>query len=228
MNEIERDQLCFQTYQCFSRAGGSMSRLPKLLRLIISERAWERRQHGTIVIELSSLLELVTKKPIYGWGEDPKKIEALLKDEPDVLAMWRKETVRHGGDRKSKESIKRHNMTLDNVPLAKDRGTSKSYTLTRLERDHPELFKRVVAGELSANAAAIEAGFRKKKTPEELVIANFQKCDDQLSVLRQIIGAMDDRPTLLRQVFESLDDWEREALKKFLRFPVARKCRPEK
>jgi hypothetical protein len=37
-------------------------------------------------------------------------------------------------------------------------------TLARLNRDHPELAERVEAGELSANAAAIQAGFRKKPT----------------------------------------------------------------
>jgi hypothetical protein len=40
------------------------------------------------------------------------------------------------------------------------RGMAEAYTLARLKRDHAELAKRVVSGELSANAAAIEAGFR--------------------------------------------------------------------
>ncbi|MEO1979145.1 MAG: hypothetical protein ABGZ24_01350, partial [Fuerstiella sp.] len=42
----------------------------------------------------------------------------------------------------------------------KDRG--QTYTLRRLARDHADLLARVRAGELSANAAAIEAGFRPK------------------------------------------------------------------
>ena len=44
-------------------------------------------------------------------------------------------------------------------------GTSKKYTLDRLKRERPDLFERVVAKELSANAAAKEAGWRSKKTP---------------------------------------------------------------
>jgi hypothetical protein len=40
-------------------------------------------------------------------------------------------------------------------------GTSRAYTLARLERDEPALAARVLAGELSAHAAAIEAGWRK-------------------------------------------------------------------
>jgi hypothetical protein len=40
-------------------------------------------------------------------------------------------------------------------------GTSSTYTIARLKRDNPELAERVVNGELSANKAAIQAGFRR-------------------------------------------------------------------
>jgi hypothetical protein len=45
------------------------------------------------------------------------------------------------------------------------RGNSAIYTLKRLKRDRPDLFQQVLGGALSANAAAIEAGFRKKPKP---------------------------------------------------------------
>jgi hypothetical protein len=44
-------------------------------------------------------------------------------------------------------------------------GTSADYTRKRLKRDRPDLLERVAEGEMSLNAAAIEAGFRKVKTP---------------------------------------------------------------
>ena len=53
-----------------------------------------------------------------------------------------------------------YNKDRSNIMNMNDRG--QTYTLRRLDRDHPELFGRVKAGELSANAAAIEAGFRVK------------------------------------------------------------------
>lgn len=40
-------------------------------------------------------------------------------------------------------------------------GTGIEPTVARLKRDNPDLAERVIRGELSANAAAIEAGFRK-------------------------------------------------------------------
>jgi hypothetical protein len=66
-----------------------------------------------------------------------------------------------GGDRQSESKSISDNIT--NGPV--DRGTSKAYTVSRLKRDRPDLFEKVVAGELSANKAAIEAGFRRKPFP---------------------------------------------------------------
>jgi hypothetical protein len=47
---------------------------------------------------------------------------------------------------------------------------ARAYILARLDRDgYTELAAKVRAGTMSANAAAIEAGFRKQSTPLEWV-----------------------------------------------------------
>jgi hypothetical protein len=57
----------------------------------------------------------------------------------------------------------------DIVTIKPERGNSRAYTLDRLQRERPELFAQVEAGTLSANAAAIQAGWRRKLTPFERV-----------------------------------------------------------
>jgi hypothetical protein len=60
-----------------------------------------------------------------------------------------------GGDPKTRKA----STNSDNVTNGRDgRGNGKAYTLDRLKRERPDLFARVVAKELSANKAAIEAG----------------------------------------------------------------------
>jgi hypothetical protein len=71
-----------------------------------------------------------------------------------VLAMWREEMT---------NEPHKHLDEGDNVTIKPERGNGKSYTVSRLKRESPELFAQVVAGELSANAAAIKAGWRKVK-----------------------------------------------------------------
>jgi hypothetical protein len=51
----------------------------------------------------------------------------------------------------------------------------RDYTLRRLLRERPDLVERIERGEFSVNAAAIEAGFRKKQTPFEIVIKLLPK-----------------------------------------------------
>ena len=55
------------------------------------------------------------------------------------------------------------------------RGNARAYTLDRLQRENPKLFDCVVAGDLSANAAAIKAGFRQKPTPFEKIVKLLPK-----------------------------------------------------
>lgn len=63
---------------------------------------------------------------------------------------------RHGGARKGDAGEQGSNATLE-------LGRGADYQLARLRRDRPDLAERVVRGEMSANAAAIAAGFREKQ-----------------------------------------------------------------
>ena len=99
-----------------------------------------------------------SQKPRAGCGWRPKKVEALLHNDAEVLALWRRAiTGKHGGDRRSEEAmIKVGNSNLDSS--RKEPKNSRPYQLARLKRVAPHLFERVVDGRaLSANAVAIEA-----------------------------------------------------------------------
>jgi hypothetical protein len=87
------------------------------------------------------------------------QIRKLLAGTP-VEGEWRQAT-KHQGAR---------NDLGDNITEVKERGTSRAYILERLLRERPGLHAAVAAGDLSANAAAIEAGFRKKPTPFEQIV----------------------------------------------------------
>ncbi len=83
-----------------------------------------------------------------------------LADGPKVLALWREATVGRAGDNQYKVD--------NNVTDQRVKGNSRSYTLSRLKREAPQLFQKVVDGELSANAAAIfRSGPRAMKSGNE-------------------------------------------------------------
>jgi hypothetical protein len=91
----------------------------------------------------------------------------------------------HGGDHKSPEY--RANQ-VDDINL-KHGGTGASYLAARLERDRPDLAARVEHGELSAHAAAIEAGFRERTitVPLDPVRAEAGQPEGESSAVRFLL-----------------------------------------
>lgn len=160
MNIIENAQVCNLAFSCLHDSEQNLAALPGLMRRIIQEEMWRDRQLSpSRRATFDTFREFIVSPPLDGWNEDPDKIEALLRDDPEVLVMFREAmTGTHGGDRRSETAIKCNNITLETLST----GTRRDYTLTRLKNQHAELYERVVAGELSANAAAIEAGIRPK------------------------------------------------------------------
>ena len=159
LNEIERGQLCQSTIESLYEATGGLRQFPSLLKKVIATRAWERRTVHGKVVELGSLRELITAKPVSGWGEDPSKVEAVIRDDPEALAAFREAMVQHGGDRKS-ESIKRNNVTVD----PEKTGNSRAYSISRVQREcDQETVAAVMAGEMSPNAALVKAGVRENR-----------------------------------------------------------------
>jgi len=170
MNPVENEQLCKSAYDALDGGVARLSDFPGLLEKMIANRVWESRMVRGKLVEFKSLREMVTSKVVDGgWQEDPKKIEAVIKDEPEVLTMWR-EGMKEKTGPKSDDS-------LCDIVTEKGKGTgnSKAYTLSRLKREFPQLFQAVCDGDLSANAAAIKAGFRKKPSPLDDLQRSWKK-----------------------------------------------------
>jgi len=69
---------------------------------------------------------------------------------------------------------------VDNIKGFTGGGTSKSYLASRLKRDHPDVAKRVEAGEFrSIRAAAVAAGIVRVKTPLDELNYWWGKASDE-------------------------------------------------
>lgn len=159
-------------WNAVNNGGAALSQVPKIISNVLKTEAWKDREVDGKVYHNNSFFEFITAMPVKGCGWEVQRIEPLLRDDDIVLQKFRAAvTGEHGGDRKSARFIKSNNITLD----VSERGTRKAYTLDRLKRKHKALFDKVVAGELSANAAAIEAGFRKKLSPLEQILKLLPK-----------------------------------------------------
>lgn len=143
-----------------NEGGGWLKNIPQIVRTVIETEAWRERDVDGRIIKHDRFIDFITAKPREGCGWPPEKVEALIKDDAAVLAMWQQATGGQGSRN-------------DLAPLPyngrKSGGNSKAVLTERLARDFPHLHERVVRDEISAYDAAIQAGFRKKPSPFEQV-----------------------------------------------------------
>lgn len=153
LNEIERGDLCQTAIQSLYQVAGGLRTFPGLLKKVIAERAWERRVIHGQVIELKNLRQLITEKPRRGWGEDPCKIEAVIRDDREALAAYR-EAMKHQG----KADDFSYNVREESS------GNSRAYSISRVQREcDAETVAAVMSGEMSANAALVRSGIRENR-----------------------------------------------------------------
>jgi hypothetical protein len=173
MKDIDSEVKVDALIQAVNRGDRAIDDIPDLVEDVIDSRAWTGRQKGRDTEEtFDSFREFCTTAPSHGLGCEVDRLRNLCRDRPEVVKKIDKATKANHGGKRNPEGKNQHSEgdKFDNIKLDQNEGeeknastgTSKSYTLQRLERDAPELYEKVVADEMSANAAAIEAGFRTK------------------------------------------------------------------
>jgi hypothetical protein len=132
------------------------------------------------------------RRPFEHWAELEKTYKYASTYAPELFELPYEAAAlgAHGGQPGNRNAAKdKPENEGDNVTSVSDRGNSATYTIRRLKRDRPDLADRVVAGEMSANAAAIEAGFRRKPTPLDQLTVAWGKAsgDEKTEFLRQVL-----------------------------------------
>jgi hypothetical protein len=148
----------------------NIKRIPGAIRQLIESGAWRERIGGAGLAHLkfNSFAEFVTTPPLDGMGWEPGQITNLLRFDQEVLTLWRQAVTAPAHRPKSGNNVP----TKSKRP---HRGNSLAWTLDRLAREHKALYAQVLAGKLSANQAAIKAGFRKPPTPLDQIKKLWRK-----------------------------------------------------
>jgi hypothetical protein len=168
----------------------SIANVPGLLKQIIGNDMWRKRYCKQIKqdVEFRRFPDFVTAHPPEGLGTNMRVLEAICRHSGDNEAydmLVRMGAGEGGGDNNPYGRNGKPNdlITVDIVNSdSRPTGNSAAAALRRLAKDTPELHAQVLAGELSPNAAAIEAGFRKRK---------FQLPDDAIAAGRYLAGRVD-------------------------------------
>ena len=137
---------------------------PALLVRVLREESWRSfvTQRGDQV-EHRRFEHFVTTPPLKGLGANMRLIEKLI-DSIEELADRRtaQDLLDRTLQRPGHVHAERGKSDVYDIHV-RPSGTSREAGLRRLRKDRPDLHTEVLAGRLSAHAAMVTAGFRKRK-----------------------------------------------------------------
>ena len=163
--------------------GSSLADVPILVIKVVEGDLWRRFRSPAGDVEHCSFEEFVIKPKPGGLGSTVSMLQDLCRSNKAALAAIDKATQRPRGGGRNQHTV----CHVDNVHEAeRPSGNSESAALRRLRKDRPDLLAEVLENRLSANAAAIKAGFRPKTftvradKPESIVATLHSKLDPEI------------------------------------------------
>jgi hypothetical protein len=152
----------------------SRHEVPQMIKHILQDGKWKKRRIKDDLLETKEFdyfPAFVEAPRPWGLQTEWAVVQDLCKGYPDVeLEIAKAKNFSRGGDMKT-DSM---NHTIGQVKPK----TSKEKLLMQLERERPDLLKKVVKGELSANKAFLEAGIltpRLQATAQPEAVASMIK-----------------------------------------------------
>lgn len=172
----------------------SLKHFPSMLQTVIHEEAWRHRYVRQVRKEVvyERFADFITDHPPEGLGSTIDQVRALCReDTAATIALDRVLTGKPGGNGNNQYM---GGTCAISTGSTRPRGsTHRSTIVERLSRDRHDLYARVVAKEISAREAAIEAGWVKPTItvpadPEDAARVLLKKFtgDD----LRRLIGLL--------------------------------------
>lgn len=170
------------------RSGGSaLADVPNLLKRVLAEQAWRefvtrRGEHVTH----ERFADFVVTRPLKGLGSDVALVQRIVADDEETLDLLDQALQNHPGNPR----------TVNNINGSRPQGTSQSQALRRLRKDAPELHAEVLAGQLSAHGAMVQAGFRPRTVsvpvtkPEAVAksLLKYMSADDIAKLITLLLG----------------------------------------
>jgi hypothetical protein len=138
---------------------------PFFIKKLINTGAWKKRtlEMSGKTVEFDNFIEFCESQPMSGLGFDFALVKKLCKEDNEVVKLL--DDLNRRGPGKTWDSRTQDNNLYnvqDNSKQLAPTGNSKEALLRKLEKHAPEMLDKVLAGEISPNAACIKAGLKKK------------------------------------------------------------------
>lgn len=162
---IQNDHIISHLRSAIGDGKNGLIHVPPFIIQVINENRWQKR---TLEItgdpaEFTYFEDFVTTPPIKGLGCTVDMLKRICKGNTTArkaitkaLTQGKRQGARTDLPKKEQANF------VDNVHEVESRptGNSEDAALRRLDKERPDLLRKVVAKEMTTNAAMIEAGFR--------------------------------------------------------------------
>ncbi|MGY3520200.1 hypothetical protein ACVMYR_28235 [Micromonospora sp. PTRAS2] len=164
--------------------------VPALVKRVLEEESWrefvtQRGEH----VQHERFTDFVVAPPLAGIGATVELLRRVVADDVEAVDLLDRALQADGRPGQRTDLVDNRN-EVASVP----RGTSKDYALRRLRKDAPDLHAEVLAGNLSAHAAMVKAGF----TPPRFTV-QAKSAEQVVDALRRHLT-----PELLAEVVAKL------------------------
>jgi hypothetical protein len=164
--------------------------VPKLLTRIIRDELWRSFYCEPVLAEVehNSFEHYVTDCLPTGLGTTIQMLKNMCRDDTEALDAIDRATQRKPGNESgANQYVKDEGGIFNNIQDSRaPTGTSRDAALRRLRKDRADLHEKVLRGEISAHAAMLDAGFRKKPSQAEICVKAFRKAENRLEALQLI------------------------------------------
>jgi hypothetical protein len=136
-----------------ARGGFALESVPHQIKDLLRSDAW--RHFVTKLgkeVRHERFAEFVTAQPLAGLGATVEMLRRVLGDDMEALDLLDR-ALQNPVGHPEKDSIRTN---------SRPTGTTKEQALRKLRKDAPELHAEVLAGNLTAHAAMVQAGYRPK------------------------------------------------------------------
>lgn len=134
-----------------NHGGIALSDVPALLKRLLEDDGWrhfETKLGREVTYE--NFAEFVTTPPLAGLGATVELVERVVKDDRETVTLLRR-------------ALKHQGAALPLYYNESSQGTRADYACDVIERERPDLFAEIVAGNLSPHRAMVIAGHRPER-----------------------------------------------------------------
>jgi CRISPR/Cas system CSM-associated protein Csm2 small subunit len=167
--DLDRNQIVTLLRSALVEGVLELNNVPELLQQILEEELWQEEilMDTGEVVTMYSFVDFIKTPPPAGLGTTFETLWQLCCHNPLLLDLLDRAVQRPAGAPEKNQRVVREQITVDSIhnsdKIERPTGTSKQAGLRQLRKKNPELHAKVLAGELTVNAAMVQAGLRTKQ-----------------------------------------------------------------